>query len=193
MRGQVDDLTQLVRQKVTIEGEPVLLLFTAADLEDVLAPLMLGVAIDLPPDQIDIPPLEPRAIVSMIRDRGLTGAAAPILGRRLHAIFGGRPGLVTQQLDTLVQEGWLDVTHTLTFANATRRAFERSDDPALVRLLFYAAHFVNRTRPLDLQVADRINPTTATTSSASVDEVVAAIAQQEVVQAVASAAAEKIR
>lgn len=91
--------------------------------------------------------------------------------------------------DPTVQEGWLDVTHTLTFANATRRAFERSDDPALVRLLFYAAHFVNRTRPLDLQVADRINPTTATTGSASVDDVVAAIAQQEVVQAVASAAA----
>jgi hypothetical protein len=57
---------------------------------------------------------------------------------------------VTIDGDPTVREGWLDLTHGLTFAEATRVALSRYREPAGLRLLFFAAHFVNRTAPMDL-------------------------------------------
>lgn len=57
--------------------------------------------------------------------------------------------------DPTVREGWLDLTHGLTFAQATRVALSRYREPSVLRLLFFAAHFVNRTAPLDLPEARR--------------------------------------
>jgi nitrite reductase/ring-hydroxylating ferredoxin subunit len=51
--------------------------------------------------------------------------------------------------DPTVQEGWLDVTHTLTFASAVHEAVQRYHDPSGLRLLFHAARFVNNARSLD--------------------------------------------
>jgi hypothetical protein len=47
------------------------------------------------------------------------------------------------------EEGWLDVTHVLTFANAVRSAYEMRPSPELLRGLFYAARFVHYVRNLD--------------------------------------------
>lgn len=52
-------------------------------------------------------------------------------------------------LDPTVQEGWLDVTHALTYAAAVHEAVQRYGDPSGLRLLFYAARFVNNARSLD--------------------------------------------
>lgn len=49
-----------------------------------------------------------------------------------------------------VQEGWLDLTHSLTYAHAIREAFERYDGPKRLRLLFFLTHFIQRMKPLDL-------------------------------------------
>ncbi|MCB9763247.1 MAG: Rieske (2Fe-2S) protein [Alphaproteobacteria bacterium] len=54
--------------------------------------------------------------------------------------------------DPGVQEGWLDVTHLLTFCNAVRRVAERVQHPEVLRLLFQAVRFVNHARPLDRAV-----------------------------------------
>lgn len=51
--------------------------------------------------------------------------------------------------DPTLQEGWLDVTHTVTFADAVRKTLERFREPSVIRLLFFAAHFVHRMGPLD--------------------------------------------
>ncbi|MEM9461731.1 MAG: Rieske (2Fe-2S) protein [Myxococcota bacterium] len=51
--------------------------------------------------------------------------------------------------DPTVQEGWLDVTHTMTFAAAVHHAVRRYADPTGLRLLFYAARFVNNAQSLD--------------------------------------------
>jgi len=59
--------------------------------------------------------------------------------------------------DPEVREGWLDTSHGLTFAQATRVALQRHREPGVLRLLFFAAHFVNRTSPLDL-AEDRQTP-----------------------------------
>jgi hypothetical protein len=52
-------------------------------------------------------------------------------------------------LDASVQDGWLDVTHLLTFAEAVRVAFARCAHGELVRLLFQLARLVARVRPLE--------------------------------------------
>jgi len=52
--------------------------------------------------------------------------------------------------DPTVQEGWLDITHRLTFASAVRDALRRRQDPLLLRLLVHAAHFIHSAAPLDL-------------------------------------------
>jgi nitrite reductase/ring-hydroxylating ferredoxin subunit len=51
--------------------------------------------------------------------------------------------------DHTVQEGWLDVTHALTFAAATRAAIARWRSPEAWRLVLFAARFVVNARVLD--------------------------------------------
>jgi nitrite reductase/ring-hydroxylating ferredoxin subunit len=53
--------------------------------------------------------------------------------------------------DITVQDGWLEVTHALTFAAAVHEAVQRYRDPTALRLLFYAARFVNNARTLDVE------------------------------------------
>lgn len=55
------------------------------------------------------------------------------------------------------QNGWLDVTHILTFVNATRHALERWSDPQALRFVFQAVRFVNHHRLLD-GPAPRVQP-----------------------------------
>jgi nitrite reductase/ring-hydroxylating ferredoxin subunit len=52
--------------------------------------------------------------------------------------------------DPTVQEGWLDVTHLLTYANALRHAVRRYREPPLARLILYGVRFVTNAAALDL-------------------------------------------
>jgi nitrite reductase/ring-hydroxylating ferredoxin subunit len=70
--------------------------------------------------------------------------------------------------DATVSEGWLDVTHTLTFVNAARHA-RRHGAPDVARLCLQAAHFVAITRALD-GPPHAVAPVTA-----SIEEVVEAV------------------
>jgi nitrite reductase/ring-hydroxylating ferredoxin subunit len=51
--------------------------------------------------------------------------------------------------DPTREEGWLDVTHLITHANAARTAFAMQPSPELLRALFYSARFVWSVRKLD--------------------------------------------
>lgn len=51
--------------------------------------------------------------------------------------------------DETVQEGWLDVTHTFTFAVAVRAALARHRRPEALALLFQAARFIHNAGALD--------------------------------------------
>ena len=51
--------------------------------------------------------------------------------------------------DPTREEGWLDVTHLITHANAARTAFAMAPSPDLLRALFYSAWFVWYVRKLD--------------------------------------------
>ncbi len=48
-----------------------------------------------------------------------------------------------------VQEGWLDVTHILTFAHAVRHGMRRYRAPARLHWLLQLTRFINNARPLD--------------------------------------------
>ncbi|MEM7160238.1 MAG: Rieske 2Fe-2S domain-containing protein [Myxococcota bacterium] len=51
--------------------------------------------------------------------------------------------------DITVQEGWLDITHSMSFADAVHHAVLRYPDATALRPLFYAARFVNNASGLD--------------------------------------------
>ncbi len=73
--------------------------------------------------------------------------------------------------DPSLQENWLDVTHTLTTAHATRQALQRFDDPNVLRTLFHLAYFIQRTRPLDEEKPLKIVPVRGATRQSAVDSV----------------------
>jgi nitrite reductase/ring-hydroxylating ferredoxin subunit len=82
-----------------------------------------------------------------------------------------------------VQNGWLDVTHILTFVNALRQAADRWRDPQILRLLFQALRFVNHSRLLD---GERV---AVIPEPGTLAQLQAAMAEGEVDLAVARAAA----
>ncbi|MEO0814903.1 MAG: hypothetical protein AAFY60_18730, partial [Myxococcota bacterium] len=60
--------------------------------------------------------------------------------------------------DPSYQEGWLDVTHTLTFTEAVRYALRRDPRAHSLALLFQAARFINSTGALDGSELGEIRP-----------------------------------
>jgi tetratricopeptide (TPR) repeat protein len=102
-------LARLVRQRVAAEGERLLLAYTAtctaAEAEHELAGL--GSGLGVPSELHELGPVEPKVVVAMLRDRGVTGPIAPLLARRLHADYAGQPGPMMLQVDALADAGWL--------------------------------------------------------------------------------------
>ncbi|TNE86981.1 MAG: tetratricopeptide repeat protein [Deltaproteobacteria bacterium] len=102
--GQGDALRALVHDRVTREGAAWLLAYPVDAAESDLHFASSG----LPLEVMEIGPLERPAVIAMLRDRNLAGAAAPVLGRRLHADYGGNPGGVVGQFEALVESGWIE-------------------------------------------------------------------------------------
>lgn len=87
------------------------------------------------------------------------------------------------------QEGWLDVTHILTFASAVRQGLARFEDPAVLKLLFFAGRFINNAKPLDLKPDERLSVSAqAGQKSPSLAEIRRAVASQQTQEAVSMAA-----
>lgn len=87
--------------------------------------------------------------------------------------------------DPTVQEGWLDVTHTLTFAAAVHEAVQRYREPSGLRLLFHAARFVNNARTLDGEPGATAPSPGPLSGEASLAAIVAAIVARDPATAVA--------
>ncbi len=104
-RRTIDSLAKLLRARFSLEGEPLLLLATATSL-DAIAALVNGHATGIPADLIPVGPVDAKSAVAMMRDRGVSGAAAPVLGRRLHSAYGGQPGAMVRQLEALLNDEW---------------------------------------------------------------------------------------
>ncbi len=106
-RRSIDALSRALRGVIHDAGLPLLVVVTARSL-DAIASLVTGAATGLPADLIPVGPVDEGAAISMVRDRGVLGATARILGSRLHHLHGGLPGPMLDQLRALLREGWLD-------------------------------------------------------------------------------------
>ncbi len=51
--------------------------------------------------------------------------------------------------DPTIQNGWLSVTHGLTYAHAVRCALQRLPEPEMLPMLYFAARIINATQSLD--------------------------------------------
>jgi tetratricopeptide (TPR) repeat protein len=102
-----DALTELVRQAVAIEGEPLLVITAVASREGDVAAFCTGAATGLSPDVLELGPLDRKSVIALVRDRGVGGAAGVTLGARLHDELGGLPGLVVEHIAALIRAGWL--------------------------------------------------------------------------------------
>ncbi|MEM6929026.1 MAG: protein kinase, partial [Myxococcota bacterium] len=103
----VRELARLSRDQIAVEARPLLLLYTASEAEGELSALQNGASTGLPAEILELGQLDAKSCIALVRDRGVSGPAAPALGRRLHAVYGGMPGPMTEQLDALIVEGWL--------------------------------------------------------------------------------------
>lgn len=93
--------------------------------------------------------------------------------------------------DATVQEGWLDITHRLTFARAVDVALERHRAPDVLRLLYFAAHFIHAAHALDRPPDRRlpVHPARASANPAvAAQTVLAAVRHHDPDDAVASTA-----
>ncbi len=77
-----------------------------------------------------------------------------------------------------VQEGWLAVTHILTFASAVRHSLERFKQPEVLKLLLFAGRFVNNAKALDLKIGERLSLEVEPHGAVTLNEVTEAVAEQ---------------
>lgn len=102
--ADIEALCRTLRQRVSQEGEALLCVVTCAN-PDALATLS---ASRLPVETLALGPVDRRAVLGILRDRGVTGNATTILGKRLHEATEGQPGHVVAYLDALVADGWFE-------------------------------------------------------------------------------------
>lgn len=90
-----------------------------------------------------------------------------------------------------VNEGWLDVTHTLTTASALRHALKRYRSPDILRLVLLVGYYIYHQGALDSAELGRHwrEPLPPAKDDFSADEVQAAVAVGDVASALTGAAA----
>ncbi len=103
----LDECGRLVRHIVAVEGGALLLVVSARSKDGAARALIAGSSTGLSAEELVVGPLDRDAVRALLRDRGMQGAVAAVLGRRLHEELGGLPGAVLEQVDALVKAGWL--------------------------------------------------------------------------------------
>lgn len=128
-RAAIAAISRLIRQRVGLEGEPILLLFSASEAEGRLATLLSGESTGLPCTTEALGPLDVKSVTAMLRDRRLHGPAAPALGRRLHDAYSGLPGPIVEQFEAMSDEGWFAEDGTLLKAARSLEEIRRHELP----------------------------------------------------------------
>ena len=105
--GALETLTALARDRVAIEGEPLLLVVTVSAPTGLAEELCAGVSTGLNPEQVALPPLDEAALTLLAQDQGLTGMAGQALARRLAGLGVGQPGALIAAMEALERMGLL--------------------------------------------------------------------------------------
>jgi tetratricopeptide (TPR) repeat protein len=106
----IEALTELVRGRLVIEGDPLLVVLSTAQDDGAAGELCSGTSTGQAPEVMTLGGLDRRAVVALVREQGVEGAAGAALGHRLHEREGGWPGAVVEQIEALVRAGWLERT-----------------------------------------------------------------------------------
>ncbi|MFT7521801.1 MAG: tetratricopeptide (TPR) repeat protein/tRNA A-37 threonylcarbamoyl transferase component Bud32, partial [Kiritimatiellia bacterium] len=130
----IDALGRLVRKLVGQEGEPLLLCYSVTDVAEAISELHYGHSTGLPAEEYHLTPIHRTAVYSMLRDRGLRGSVASVLGRRLASELAGRPGAIDSQIQALCREGWLKRVEGRLQSNRAPDIFARKDLPVPTRI-----------------------------------------------------------
>jgi tetratricopeptide (TPR) repeat protein len=102
-----EGMTRLLRQQVAIEGMPILVVGSVDGTTPGYTSMANGADTGMTPEILELGGLERAAVITLVRDQGVTGAIGAALGRRFVAELGGVPGVVVEQISALVQSGWL--------------------------------------------------------------------------------------
>lgn len=105
--GALEALNTLARDRVAIEGEPLLLVVTVSAPTGLAEELCAGVSTGLSPDRVVLGPLDEIAAAEVAQDHGLMGMAGHTLGRRLVALGVAQPGAIIERLEGLERAGLL--------------------------------------------------------------------------------------
>lgn len=101
------DLTRLVRQQVAIEGDALLVIVAVAGRQGPVGTFCSGATTGLTPVELRLRPLGREAVVRLLRDLGIGGAACMTLARRLVDDQLATPARIRDRVDALVREGWM--------------------------------------------------------------------------------------
>jgi tetratricopeptide (TPR) repeat protein len=101
----MEALVALVERRVMMEGEPLLIV---ASLAQTSTTPVEELCATLAPEIIPLGPVSRETLIAICRDQGLTGTTAAVLGNRVYSEFGGSPGNAVEQIQTLVEEEWLE-------------------------------------------------------------------------------------
>jgi hypothetical protein len=102
----------------------------------------------------------PEDVFTAIHGALTAGIPVPALIDEVAAAAATRLGRFDIDLDTddASDAGWLDVTHTLTYANALRWAWQADPSPEVLRGLLHAAWFVQWTSQFDAKESQGAAP-----------------------------------
>lgn len=146
--SDVDALGRWIRAEVAIDARPVLVVGTAraVDAPPAVAAFAAGSTTGIPSEVRQILPLERRSFAAIVRDRGLAGPVSTVLARRLHEDFDGQPGPALEQLDALVDAGWLERGVDVLRPTRPVEAFRRDPLPVPAAV---SARLERQIAPLD--------------------------------------------
>jgi tetratricopeptide (TPR) repeat protein len=151
----IHGMTELLRQQVAIEGSPILLVASLERVDGPLSSVINGALTGLTPEILNLEGLARPAVIALVRDLGVVGAFGAALGRRLAEELGGVPGAVTEQINALVQSGWLvPTTDGGLRAACTMDAMRRDPLPLPDRLRKQEAARIDGLGPQPRQLFD---------------------------------------
>ena len=104
---QLKALTGFLRQHVSLEGNPLLIVVATTHRSGAIGAFCSGVTTGMSTDSVVLSPLNASSILGLLRDLGVTGPAGSALAQRLVRAKLTWPGPIIDRVEALIRDGWL--------------------------------------------------------------------------------------